>query len=128
MKEIEKIQALVLKKEKEGKVVINTIEGLQEIELAEFIKQPAEGILYDLNKDKATVLTFIEDEKWINDYACGLVITELKKQKENQKKKNAEIVREQKSDLIFVHSSDKQYFKRVNSEIENCAKAIEEQE
>ena len=78
----EDVFELILKKEKEGKIVINTLGGLQEIELAKFIKQSAEGILYDLNRDKATVLTFIDDKKWVNDYACGLVIVALKKKLE----------------------------------------------
>ena len=69
----------IKQKEKEGKIVFNSMEGLQEIKLKDFIKQPTEGILYDLNRDKMTVLTFIENEKWVNDYAVGLVIEELKK-------------------------------------------------
>ena len=75
---------LIQKKEKEGKIVIMTFEGLQEMNLKDMIKQPPEGILYDLNRDKMTVLTFIKDPKWINDYAVGLVITELKKQLEEK--------------------------------------------
>ena len=76
------IKDLVLEKEKEGKVVLATWEGLKEADLEAIIKQPTEGLLYDLNRGKATVLTFISDEnkveKWINDYACGLVIKRLK--------------------------------------------------
>jgi len=69
---------LVLQKEKEGKIVFMTIEGPVEANLEEFIKQPAEGLLYDLNRDRVTVLTFLDDEKWVNDYAVGLVIAKLK--------------------------------------------------
>ena len=46
--------------------------------IKEFIKQPADGILYDLNRDEATILTFIEDPKWVNDYAVCKVIRALK--------------------------------------------------
>ena len=56
------IKDLVLEKEKEGKVVLATWEGLKEADLEAIIKQPTEGLLYDLNRDKATVLTFISDE------------------------------------------------------------------
>ncbi len=73
-----KIQDLILEQEKQGKVVFRTIEGLASVPIDEFIKQPAEGILYDLNRDKVTVLTFIDDPKWVNDYAVGCVITKLK--------------------------------------------------
>jgi len=69
---------LVLKKEKEGMIVFITFDGPKEVDLEKFIKQPTEGILYDLNRDRATVLTFIEDPKWVNDYAAGLVISKLK--------------------------------------------------
>lgn len=87
----EKYKELVLQKEKEGKVVFMTIEGPMEANLEDFIKQSAEGILYDLNRDRVTVLTFIEDIKWVNDFAVNLVITRLKelcdkKQKELDKR------------------------------------------
>lgn len=68
----------ILEKEKEGKVVINTAVGLREISLDEIIKQSTEGLLYDLNRDRCTILTLIEDKKWINDFACMKVIEKLK--------------------------------------------------
>lgn len=78
VKEFKEINELLLKKKEENKVVINTIEGLMEMDLDEFISQPVEGILYDLNRDFCTVATFTGDSKWINDFAVGLVITRLK--------------------------------------------------
>ena len=74
----EEIRELILQKEKEGKVVFNTIEGLMEADIDLFIKQPAEGILYDLNRDQVTILSQLDNEKWINDYAVALVIKKLK--------------------------------------------------
>jgi hypothetical protein len=68
----------ILLKEKEGKIVITTTEGLMEVNLDEIIKQPVEGLLYDLNRDRATILTLIKDEKWVNDFACMKVIEKLK--------------------------------------------------
>lgn len=83
------IKEMVIEKEKEGKVVLATWDGLMEADLESIIKQPTEGLLYDLNRDKATVLTFISDEnkveKWVNDYACGLVIAKLKEIIDNNK-------------------------------------------
>lgn len=74
----EKIRDVILKCADEGKVVFNTLEGLMYAPIDEFIKQPTDGLLYDLNRDRATVLTFIDDPKWINDFAVSLVITRLK--------------------------------------------------
>lgn len=78
MSEKEKFRDLVLRKEKEGKVILMGFEGPMEANLEDIIKQPTEGLLYDLNRDRVTVLTFIEDIKWVNDFAVGLVIAKLK--------------------------------------------------
>lgn len=75
---MERLKELILQKEKEGKIVFMTIEGPMEADLEQFIQQPTEGLLYDLNRDRATVLTFIPNPKWVNDYAVGLVIGKLK--------------------------------------------------
>jgi len=75
----EEFKDFILAKAKENKVIfMNFDNSLSETLLDEFIKQPIEGILYDLNRDKATVLTYIEDPKWVNDFAVNLVITKLK--------------------------------------------------
>lgn len=79
MTDFKKVKDMVLEKEKEGLVVLCGYDGtLREIKVEDLLKQPVEGILYDLNRDKATVLTFIEDPKWINDFAVGMVIRKLK--------------------------------------------------
>jgi len=80
------LQEFILKKEKEGKIVFNTLEGLAFIDINEFIEQPTEGILYDLNRDKVTCMTWINEgqETWINNYAVALVITKLKEHYENK--------------------------------------------
>jgi len=72
------LKELILKKAKEGKVVFMGIEGPMEADLDKFIDQPIEGLLYDLNRLPEVVLTFIDDPKWINDYAVHLVIVRLK--------------------------------------------------
>lgn len=68
----------VLESYKKGNIVVAGVVGLREAKLSEFIKQPIEGILYDLNRDEATILTFINDPKWVNDYAVCQVIRALK--------------------------------------------------
>lgn len=83
----ESFKDMVLTEYDKGNVVFMSIEGPMVAELQNFLNQPADGILYDLNRDKATVLTMIrEHEKWVNDYAVAVVITELKRQLEEQKK------------------------------------------
>ena len=83
----ENFRDMVLGEYEKGNVVFMGIEGPMVAPLKEFIKQPAEGLLYDLNRDRSTVLTMIrEHEKWVNDYAVSVVITELKRQLDEQKK------------------------------------------
>jgi hypothetical protein len=78
MSEKEIIRDRILKEASKGNVVLNTIEGLCVTNLAEIIKQPAEGLLYDLNRDRVTVAQNLDDPKWINDFAVALVIERLK--------------------------------------------------
>lgn len=68
----------ILAEYKKGNVVIVTCEGLQVTNISDFIDQPIDGLLYDLNRDEATVLSHIEEPKWINDYAVCQVIRALK--------------------------------------------------
>lgn len=75
-----KIKDLVLEEAKKGNITVFTHEGLMMAPLKEVIKQPVDGLLYDLNRNEVVILTFIEDPKWINDYASTQVIRELKSQ------------------------------------------------
>jgi len=83
----ENIKDLILAEYAKGNIVIANYEGLQIQNLKEFVKQPVSGILYDLNRSEAVVLTFIDDPKWVNDYACCKVISELKNQIDNHETK-----------------------------------------
>ena len=83
-KEFTDLRDYILHKEKEGIVVFNTAEGLHEMKLEDLINQPTDGLLYDLNRDRATVLTWIEDQKWVNDFAVYQVIKKLKDVPPNQ--------------------------------------------
>lgn len=74
MKEIKEV---VLKEYEKGNIVVASCEGLQIMPLNEFLEQPVDGMLYDLNRDEATVLTLIDNPKWINDYAVCKVIRSL---------------------------------------------------
>ena len=68
-KGFETIRDKVLAEWNKGNLVYADIEGLKSIKLEEFVKQPLEGMLYDINRNAATILTFIEDPKWVNDFA-----------------------------------------------------------
>ncbi len=93
----EELIELLNKNTQAGKVTFESIEGIVSAPLDEFIKQPAEGMLYDLNRDMATCLTFIDRPAWINNYACCVVIKALKKrieELENKLNNDAEIQKE----------------------------------
>lgn len=72
------IKEKILSEYAKGNIVIAGIEGLQSTQLNEFIKQDVAGILYDLNRHETTVLTFLTDPKWINDFAVAKTIRALK--------------------------------------------------
>ena len=77
----ERIKEIVLEQYKKGNVaLLDPFMQINVIPLKEFVEQPADGILYDLNRCESVVLTFINDPKWINDYAVATVIRELKRQ------------------------------------------------
>ena len=76
---METIKEKILEEYKNGNIVVSGFEGLQIMKLEDVIKQPAEGILYDLNRIESVVLSFLPDPKWINDYASSQVIRQLKK-------------------------------------------------
>jgi|GEM_PF-6712939 len=88
----EELKRLILEKRKEGKIVFMTVEGPMSVDKAEFIKQPADGILYDLNRLEEVALTFLDDPKWVNNFAVALTIRELK-QKIDQLEEEIETLR-----------------------------------
>lgn len=62
--------------------------------IKEFIKQPADGILYDLNRDEATVGSFApENMKWVNDFAVAKTIRALKDRIDELEKSITDVVR-----------------------------------
>ena len=72
------IKDKILEEYKKGNIVVAGFEGLQTMPLEEIIKQPTDGLLYDLNRNESVILTFIEDPKWVNDYAITQVVRKLK--------------------------------------------------
>ena len=75
----DKLKDIILAEYEKGNVVVATDSGgLAVANLDAFIGQPTSGLLYDLNRLPEVVLTFIDDPKWVNDYAVAMVITAIK--------------------------------------------------
>ena len=72
------IVEFVKKQYEDGNIVIRTLEGLMSVNISEFIHQPVEGLLYDLNRAEEVILADTEDPRWINDYAVCKTIRALK--------------------------------------------------
>lgn len=74
----EALRTRILAERDKGNIVFWGLENeLMAANLDEFVKQPADGILYDLNRSEEISLTFIADKKWVNDFAVALVIRKL---------------------------------------------------
>lgn len=85
------IKEYILEESNKGNIVFNTMEGICTANIKDFIHQPIEGILYDLNRDFGTILTLIDDPKWINDYALSKVVVELKRRLDEKNKELCEL-------------------------------------
>ena len=60
------------------------------ISLDDFVRQPADGILWDLNRDEACALSNAPDIRWVNDFAVALTIRKLVEQRDAAEAKLAE--------------------------------------
>jgi hypothetical protein len=81
----DELKDLILAKKKEGEIVFHSIEGLMVAKMEDIIQQPAEGLLWDLNRDMATLLHFASEDNpcWVNDMALSN-ITEFLVNKVNE--------------------------------------------
>jgi hypothetical protein len=66
---IESIRDKVLSEWDKGNLVYADIEGLKSIKFEDFINQPLEGMLYDINRCLPVIMTYINEPKWVNDFA-----------------------------------------------------------
>ena len=74
---------IVLEERDKGNIVFLCVDEVMVAPVKEIIKQPAEGLLWDLNRDGVTALSFMDEEgmiHWVNNFAVALVIRELKSQ------------------------------------------------
>ena len=70
----EELKRLVLDEWEKGFIVYRTIEGLEKQELSDFVRQPIEGQLYDINRDIATCLAFIDEPMGVNNFASMVLL------------------------------------------------------
>ena len=76
---IGKLRDKILAEREKGNIVFWGVPGeLHTAKLDDFVTQPAEGILYDLNRLEEICMTFLDDPKWVNDFAIALTIRKLK--------------------------------------------------
>jgi uncharacterized small protein (DUF1192 family) len=71
---------IVLKERKKGNVVYLALDAVMIAPVAEIVKQPVDGLLWDLNRLEEVALTFMDDPAnptWVNNFAVALVIREL---------------------------------------------------
>lgn len=73
---------VVLDNFKEGKIVVMGYESLGSVRIGDFIRQPADGILYDLNRleEQSLALERENHPRWINDFAVAKTIRALKEE------------------------------------------------
>ena len=72
----------ILAERDKGNLVYAHIEGYSVVSVEDFVKQPVDGMLYDLNRGEEVSLSFITEKKWVNDFAVALVIRKLVEQRD----------------------------------------------
>ena len=78
---------MVLAEYTRGNIVVSGFDGLGVGNLEAIMQQPIEGVLYDCNRDEGTILTFLNDPKWVNDYALMKVCKYLYRENEKLKER-----------------------------------------
>ena len=79
----------VLALQEDNKVAFMTIDGLKYSPIDEFVNQPLEGQLYDVNRDRATLYSMANENKnkrWINDLALVYMYEYANKTIEEQRR------------------------------------------
>ena len=88
--EQEQLKEFILSEYQKGNIVVSGWEGLQVWKLDEIMNQSIEGILYDCNRDAGTILTWLNDPKWVNDYALMTICDKLWYENKDLKEKLAQ--------------------------------------
>ena len=91
----------ILSLQADDKIAFMTIEGLRYGPIVDFVKQPLEGQLYDVNRDRATLYAMANENKnkrWVNDLALVYLYEYANEVIENQRKEIVNL----KSELRMV--------------------------
>lgn len=76
----DELNKILSEQEAKGNICFMDFEmNLHIVPMDKFLEQPIDGILHDLNRDKA-VLSTLMDYKFVNDYGMCLLVTEMHKQ------------------------------------------------
>ena len=95
----------ILELQKEGKIAFMTINGLVSADINSIIQQPVEGLLYDLNRDTASLMSLAKEGKnkrWINDMALAHVVTKLVEKCNALSKANEELTSHNTTLNIYI--------------------------
>lgn len=82
----------ILKLQESDVISYATCDGIMSQQVNTFLEQSVNGILYDLNRDKATTIVLARSAdsflgvRWINDLAVAFVIRKLKEELDKYKK------------------------------------------
>ncbi len=75
--ERQRMWTVINDKFKEGRIAYATFEGIVSVPFKEFLSQPVEGILYDLNRSEVVIGMFLDDPGWVNDFAMAKTVRAL---------------------------------------------------
>lgn len=101
----------IIELKKVNKIVFMTEEGLMTSNIEDIINQPIEGLLYDLNRDDATLSTMANSKslRWVNDMALVNVLKfiyneniNLKKEVEDLKLELGEYAKDPFKDMMMT--------------------------
>ena len=95
----------------DDKIAFMTIEGLRYGPIVDFVKQPLEGQLYDVNRDKATLYAMANENKnkrWVNDLALVYLYEYAN-----------EVIEEQRKEIVNLKSE----LRLVKKDLENAQKS-----
>lgn len=84
----------ILEHKKNNEIVFMTSEGAMVANIEKLIEQPTEGLLYDLNRDFATLSTNAKNSKnlkWVNDMALANIVEYLMNENKKLKKELLDI-------------------------------------
>lgn len=91
MSKDDELREMVLAARSEGKVVMWVLpDQLMTAPLDQFVRQPADGILWDLNRGEECALANTDSIRWVNDFAVAMTIRKLVEQRDAAEAKLAE--------------------------------------